>query len=391
MKKLHNDGLLTLFDFEFYEICEACLLGKMTKMHFSGFPERASDLLELIHTDVCGPMSTTSRAGYQYFITFIDDLSRYGYVYLMKHKSETFEKFKEFQSEVDNQGGKKIKTLRSDRGGEYLSHEFSSHLKSWRIVPQLTPPGTPQRNSISERRNRTLLDMVRSMMSQSDLPLSFWGYSLETSAFTLNREPSKSVVKTPYEMWTSKTPNLSFLENLGCEVYVKKLQSDKLTPKSDKCIFVGYPKETLRYYFYNRSECKVFVARNDVFLEKQFLKREKCRQKVYLEEVQDVPVGQDFTIDANVAEQVEMPVAREAPPQPRRSEKARLATDKLNLMITGERDILLLDDDEPMTYAKAMMDPDSEKWQSDMRSKIDSMDNNQAWNLVDPPDGDKPI
>jgi hypothetical protein len=172
---------------------------------------------------------------------------------------------------------------------------------------------------------------------------------------------------------------------------VKKLQSDKLTPKSDKCIFVGYPKETLRYYFYNRSECKVFVARNDVFLEKQFLKREKCRQKVYLEEVQDVPVGQDFTIDANVAEQVEMPVAREAPPQPRRSEKARLATDKLNLMITGERDILLLDDDEPMTYAKAMMDPDSEKWQSDMRSKIDSMDNNQAWNLVDPPDGDKPI
>jgi hypothetical protein len=83
----------------------------MTKMPFSGFPERASDLLELIHTDVCGPMSTTARGGYQYFITFTDDLSRYGYVYLMKHKSETFEKFKEFQSDVENQRGKKIKTL----------------------------------------------------------------------------------------------------------------------------------------------------------------------------------------------------------------------------------------------------------------------------------------
>jgi transposase InsO family protein len=98
-------------------------------------------------------MSTTARGGYQYFITFTDDLSRYGDVYLMKHKSETFEKFKEFHSEVENQCGKKIKTLRSNRGGEYLSHEFSSHLKSCGIVPQLTPPGTPQRNGVSERHN----------------------------------------------------------------------------------------------------------------------------------------------------------------------------------------------------------------------------------------------
>ena len=165
MKRLHSDGLLTSFDFESYKTCEACLMGKMTKTPFTGFPERAADLLELIHTDVCGPMSTTARGGFQYFITFTDDFSRYGYVYLMKHKSETFEKFKEFQSEVENQCGKKIKALRSDRGGEYLSHEFSNHLKSCGIVPQLTPPGTPQRNGMSERRNRTLLDMVRSMMS----------------------------------------------------------------------------------------------------------------------------------------------------------------------------------------------------------------------------------
>jgi transposase InsO family protein len=112
---------------------------------------------------------------------FTDDLSRYGYVYLMKHKSETFEKFEEFQSEVENQCGKKIKSLRSDRGGEYLSHEFSSHLNSYGIIPQLTPHETPQRNGVSERRNQTLLDMVRSMMSQPDLPLSFWGYALETT------------------------------------------------------------------------------------------------------------------------------------------------------------------------------------------------------------------
>ena len=85
------------------------------------------------------------------------------------------------------------------------------------------------------------------MMSHSDLPLSFWGYALETAAFTLNRVLSKSVVKTPYEMWTGKSPSLSFLKIWGYEVFVKRLQSDKLAPKSDKCIFVGYPKEILGY------------------------------------------------------------------------------------------------------------------------------------------------
>ena len=85
MKKLHADGILNSFDFESYETCEACLLGKMTKSSFNGLLERASDLLEIIHSDVCGPMSTTARGGYQYFITFTDDFSRYGYVYLMKH------------------------------------------------------------------------------------------------------------------------------------------------------------------------------------------------------------------------------------------------------------------------------------------------------------------
>jgi len=174
MKRLHSDWLLTLLDFESYEPCEACLLGKMTKVPFIGFTERAYDLLELVQTDVCGPMSMIARGGFQYFVTCTNDFSRYDYVYLMKHKSETFEKFKEFYNEVENQSGKKVKALRSYRGGEYLSHEFSNHLKSYGIVPYLTPPRMPERNVMSERRNQTLLDMIRSMMSQSDLPLSFW-------------------------------------------------------------------------------------------------------------------------------------------------------------------------------------------------------------------------
>ncbi|KAK8593315.1 hypothetical protein V6N12_045398 [Hibiscus sabdariffa] len=106
----------------------------------------------------------------------------------MRHKSEALEKFKEFRNEVQNQHGKSIKALRSDRGGEYLSHEFDELLKECGIVSQLTPPGTPQWNGVSERRNRTLLDTVRSMMSHSDLPISFWVMHLKHKEDRRNTE-----------------------------------------------------------------------------------------------------------------------------------------------------------------------------------------------------------
>ena len=100
ISRLHKDGVLGSFDLESYEMCESCLRGKMTKSPFNKKGERASDLLVLIHTDVYGPLSTSARGGYRYFITFMDDFSRYGYVYLMRYKSETFEKFKKFENEV---------------------------------------------------------------------------------------------------------------------------------------------------------------------------------------------------------------------------------------------------------------------------------------------------
>ena len=130
----------------------------------------------------------------------------------MKHKSEIVERVKELQSEVENHRNKKIKFLGSDRGGEYLSYEFGLQLEQCEIVSLLTPPGTPQCNGVSERHNHTLLDMVRSMMSLTDLPLSFWGYALGTAAFTLNMAPSKSVETTPYELWFGKKLKLPFLK-----------------------------------------------------------------------------------------------------------------------------------------------------------------------------------
>ncbi|KAK1628923.1 hypothetical protein QYE76_003238 [Lolium multiflorum] len=400
MKKLHTDGLLESLDFESLDRCEACLMGKMTKTPFSGMMERATDLLEIIHTDVCGPMSVASRGGYRYVLTFTDDLSRYGYIYLMKHKSETFEKFKEFQSEVENQRNKKIKFLRSDRGGEYLSYEFSMHLKKCGILSQLTPPGTPQRNGVSERRNRTLLDMVRSMMSLTDLPLSFWSYALETAAFTLNRAPSKSVETTPYELWFNKKPKLSFLKVWGCEAYVKKLQPDKLEPKAEKCVFIGYPKETIGYTFYHRSEGKIFVAKNGTFLEKEFLTKEVTGRKVELDEIEEsLLVDQSSAVPENVpvpptpateeANDNDHETSNETATEPRRSTRDRATPDWydpcLNVMIVDNND------EDPATYEEAMMSPDSNKWQEAMKSEMGSMYDNKVWTLVDLPDSRKAV
>ncbi|KAA0040448.1 gag/pol protein [Cucumis melo var. makuwa] len=160
--------------------------GKMTKRPFTGKGHRAKEPLELVHSDLCGPMNVKARGGFEYFITFTDDYSRYGYVYLMQHKSEALEKFKEYKTEVENALSKTIKTFLSDRGGEYMDLKFQNYLMECRIVSQLSAPGTPQQNGVSERRNRTLLDMVWSMMSYAHLPL----FRFENRLRTLNQMDS---------------------------------------------------------------------------------------------------------------------------------------------------------------------------------------------------------
>ncbi|GJW86319.1 retrotransposon protein, putative, ty1-copia subclass, partial [Tanacetum coccineum] len=274
IEKLQHDGLLNSIDIESLGKCVSCLSRKMARKPYSHQVERAKDLLGLIHTDVCGPFKIVSRQGASYFVTFTVDFSRYGYVYKLKHKHEVFETFKVFQKEIENQLRKTIKSLRSDRGGEYISQEFLDHLKEHGIIAHRTPPYTPQNNGVSERRNRTLLDMVRSMMSQTTLPKSFWDYALETAARILNMVPTKKVDKTPYEIWHGQAPKLSYLKVWGCEALVKcdtLTKPDKLDPRSFRCIFVGYPKETMGYSFYNPSENKVFVTRNAEFFENDLI------------------------------------------------------------------------------------------------------------------------
>nr|GEW04402.1 hypothetical protein [Tanacetum cinerariifolium] len=211
IEKLQHAGLLNFIDIESLGKCVSCMSRKMPRKHYSHQVERDKDLLGLIYTDVCSPFRIVSRQGATYFVTFTDDFSRYGYVYLPKHKHKVFESFKVFQKEVENQLWKTIKSLRSDRGGEYMSQEFLDHLKEHGIIAHRTPPYTPQHNGVSERRTRTLLDMVQSMMSQTTLPKSFWDYALETATRILNMVLTKKVDKTPYEIWHGPTENKVFV------------------------------------------------------------------------------------------------------------------------------------------------------------------------------------
>ncbi|KAL0367214.1 UNVERIFIED_CONTAM: hypothetical protein Sradi_3611500 [Sesamum radiatum] len=178
IRNLVDSKNLEIDDLDHLPTCESCLKGKTTKKPFFGQSAIVNDLLNLVHTDVCGPLSTPAGGGFSLFITFTNDHSRYDNVYLMTYKFEAFGKFKEYRLEVENQTNRRIKALWSDRGGEYLSGEFTDYLKENGILSKWTPPGMPQLNGVTERRNRTLLDMVRSMMSLTELSRSFWATHL---------------------------------------------------------------------------------------------------------------------------------------------------------------------------------------------------------------------
>jgi hypothetical protein len=195
---------------------------------------------------------------------------------------------------------------------------------------------------------------------------------------------------TPYEICTGKHPGLSFLKVWGCEAYVKYLMLDKLTPNLDKCLFVEYLRETNGYYFYNKAEGKVFVTRNGVFMEKEFISKGVSGSKVQLEEIQETL--ENVTAPTDLVQEVQdvVPPYVEAP-APCRSIRAHHATVKSTLLTMEQCDVLLLGNDEPMNYTEAMMRPDFEKWLGAMESEIESIHDNQVWNLVDPIDGVRPI
>ncbi|GJS73479.1 retrotransposon protein, putative, ty1-copia subclass [Tanacetum coccineum] len=233
------------------------------------------------------------------------------------------------------------------------NQEFKDYLKAYGIVQHLTPPYTPQHNTVSEKTNRTLLDMVRSMTNLITLALSFWDYALETATRILNMDLTKKV--------------------RGCEALVKKDTPDKLQQRSVKCIFVGYPKETMGYYFYFPPENKIVIARYAEFLEKNLLSQEISGRAEELEEIQD----EDASPSKNTSE-IPMKFEGFEPPQEEvvpvcRSARTHRAPERLCLNVEVEEHSLG-DLKEPANYKATLLDPESDKWLDVMNAEMQSMD-----------------
>ncbi|GMI70291.1 hypothetical protein HRI_000698400 [Hibiscus trionum] len=260
IERLISNGILESLDFSDFNVCVDCIKGKQTKTKRLG-ANKSTDVLELIHTDICGPFPTASWNGQQYFITFIDDYSRYGYLYLIHEKSQSLDVFKSYKAEVENQLNKRIKKVRSDRGGEYYGRydgsgeqrpgPFAKFLEEYGIVPQYTMPGSPSMNGVAERRNRTLKDMVRSMIAHSTLPESLWGEALKTAAYILNRVPTKGAEKALYELWMGQKPSLKHFHIWGCPAEARPYRphENKLDSKTVSSYFIGYSERSRGYKF----------------------------------------------------------------------------------------------------------------------------------------------
>ena len=253
--------------------CTGCMSGKM---HRDPFPHdsswRASHKLQLIHSDLLGPMDNVSIQGSKYALTLIDDFTRRIWIYFLQSKDQVLDTFAEFHMFVERQSDYKIKTLRTDNGTEYVNNAFHSYLRSFGIKHQLTVPYTPQQNGVAERKNRTIVEMARCMLHAKNMHYKFWAEAMACATYILNRTPTKALKDiTPEEAWSGRKPNLQHLRIFGSIAYVHipKQKRHKLDAKSSPFVFVGYDENTKGYRVYNPLTNKVQIARDVCFAENE--------------------------------------------------------------------------------------------------------------------------
>ncbi|KAM7489607.1 hypothetical protein LguiB_027091 [Lonicera macranthoides] len=250
-------------------VCEECAVGKQHRSQFSqGKSWRAKNVLELVHSDICGPINPSSNGGKRYLITFIDDYTRKTWVYFLQNKSEAFSAFKSFKARVENEAKRSIKTLRTDRGGEYCSKEFDIFCDEQGIRRELTAAYSPQQNGVSERKNRTILNMVRSLLARGKVPKNFWPEAVNWSIHVLNRSPTFAVQNlTPEEAWSGCKPAVDHFRIFGCVAYahVPDEKRRKLDDKGEKCVFLGVIEASKAYKLFNPLTKKIITSRDVIF------------------------------------------------------------------------------------------------------------------------------
>ncbi|KAK2392639.1 putative mitochondrial protein [Trifolium repens] len=392
------------------ETCTTCLLGKQPRDSFKNhLPMRSNEVLNVVHSDICGPIDVLSTGGNKYFLTFVDEFSRMTWLYHIKVKSEAFDVFKKFKALVEKQSGKSIKVLRTDGGGEYTSTEFENYCKEKGIIHEVTAPYTPQHNGLAERRNRSILNMARSMVKQKQLPKRFWGEAVSTAVYILNRSPTKRLVdKVPEEVWSKVKPSVSHLKVFGslCYKHIPDVKRKKLDDKSEAMILVGYHR-TGAYRLYNPITDKVEISRDVKVIENDNWdwKQKSASKKAYEVDLDDDSAqnnepatfvngnhGTGLDEDMHTSSDDDDRTLPTRPQRniqmPRRLADCEIAPDNV---VNNEGEIVhyaMLADTEPL-YVKAALK--SKVWKEAMNEELRSIEKNKTWDLCNLPSDKKAI
>ena len=363
--------------------CESCVEGKMQRKPIKPVGEiRSKRKLQCVHSDVCGPMPTESIGGRKYFVTFIDDYSRCCTVYFMRHKSEVLDKFKEFEAATTTDSGQKVCTLRSDNGGEYVSQELETYLKSKGIRHKLTVPYSPQQNGVAERMNRTLMESARSMLAHAGLPDSYWAEAVATAAYLRNRTPTTAFEgkKTPYERWYGRKPNLCHLKVFGCMAYghIPDSKRSKLDKEAEKLQFVGYSIQSKGYRLIDERTSKVFIQRDVTFNESDF-----GHQAAGVEQQNSLEVDVNPTSEVRL-ENVQPERGREEErhyPERQRRVPVRFGIDEYADLACAEG----LEEsqiNEPSSIEEALASEHAEEWKASANAEYQSPMENDTWDGI---------
>ncbi|KAG8480457.1 hypothetical protein CXB51_024633 [Gossypium anomalum] len=347
-------------------VCEVCQLGKQTRLPFpDNVAWRAQKRFKLVHSDICGPMKTSSLNDSKYFVLFIDDLTRFCWIYFLKQKSEVFEAFNKFKALAENQSGCKIKALRTNNGTGYLSERFQKLCEQAGIHHQLTTVYTSQQNGVCERKNRTVLDMARCLLFESKLPSKFWAEVFNTSVYLLNKLPTVAVKeKTPFEAWHRIKPSISHLKVFGCVCYalIPAERRTKLERRAALGIFVGYNSTNKGYRVYDPSTKKILVSRDVKFDE----------GRVWSWNDADARLTDEDQLDSSLELAEEGPIDDNFDEAPVRGTRTIADIDqRCNVAIV-----------EPSNFEEAAKE---ECWKKAMEAEMEMIHKNDIWELVDRP------
>lgn len=392
-----------------HEVCRPCAMAKMVKQPFPSGDKQPTRRLELIHMDVCGPMQDPSMGGSYYCATFVDDASNYSEVRCIKNKSDVAGVVKEVLTMLETQSEEKLLRVRTDRGGEYIAGELDSYFKSKGVLHEKTAPYTPQQNGKAERLNRTLMDRVRAMLIDSELPNSMWAEAIQAANYIRNRSPTKNGAKTPWEQFFGKKPDVSMMRVFGCKAFVmvpKELRR-KLDPVSKEGVFVGYQPDSKawRVLLMEGDEKIIKISRDVVFDETA--KADKTKMQTLSDDENESEYDDDAVPDltdddeAIEGDEAEGAAAAGATAANNTASGARRYpgrerqrpvefwmpnNKKRALAMAG-----VLSYSEPQTYEEALASDDAELWKGAMDEEIASLLKLNTWTLEEVPDGTRKL